>query len=64
VINNAGVLQGRTTIENVTPALMMSHYVTNCMGPLFVVQQLLKADLLPRGALIANLTSLVRPSPP
>jgi hypothetical protein len=42
---------------------MLECYRINAMGQVFVVQQLLKQNLLQSGALIANLTSLVRRPP-
>lgn len=64
LINNAGMLE-RCTLEDVSEDAMISSYRVNCMGPLFTVQALLKQKLLHSGALIANVTSLVRcPSPP
>eukprot|EP00892_Ulva_mutabilis_P005271 jgi/Ulvmu1/3115/UM015_0155.1 len=58
LINNAGMLE-RCTLEDVSEDAMISSYKINCMGPLFTVQALLKQKLLPHGALIANVTSLV-----
>lgn len=59
LINNAGMLE-RCTLEDVSEDAMISSYRVNCMGPLFTVQALLKQKLLHSGALIANVTSLVR----
>jgi NAD(P)-dependent dehydrogenase (short-subunit alcohol dehydrogenase family) len=61
VINNAGVLL-RGGIEDTSPELMIESYKVNCMGPIFVVQALLRKSLLKQGALIATVTSLVRPA--
>jgi hypothetical protein len=48
------------SLEEVTPEEMLQCYTVNTIGPILVVQQLLKHKLLPSGALIVNISSLVR----
>jgi NAD(P)-dependent dehydrogenase (short-subunit alcohol dehydrogenase family) len=61
VINNAGVMLGREGILQTSQEAMLETYAINTLGPIFVVQALLKQNLLKSGALLATLTSLVRP---
>ena len=59
LLNCAGIREF-ATIEDVQPVQMLNSYKINAMGPIFTVQALLRHKLLQQGALIANVTSLVR----
>ena len=59
MLNNSGIMRSADLLE-VTPEDMLEHYKVNCMGIIFTVQAVLKQQLLQSGALIANVTSLVR----
>ena len=60
VINNAGVYGSRISLETVTAEDMLFTYKANTIGPLLVVQQLLKNKLIGKPAtLVGNVTSKV-----
>ena len=60
VINNAGVYGNRVSLDTVTAEDMMFTYRANTIGPLLVVQQLLKNKLIGKpGTLVGNVTSKV-----
>mmetsp|Transcript_13392 Transcript_13392/g.35997 ORF Transcript_13392/g.35997 Transcript_13392/m.35997 type:complete len:330 (-) Transcript_13392:1437-2426(-) len=63
LINNAGVVgtdgYNKWTIEDTDPEEMMYCFSANAIGPVVVVQQLLKRNIFGRGALIANVSSKV-----
>jgi NAD(P)-dependent dehydrogenase (short-subunit alcohol dehydrogenase family) len=59
LLNCAGIRE-YATLENVTTEQMLNSYRINAVGPLLTVQALLRHGLLQRGALVANVTSLVR----
>ena len=59
LLNCAGIREF-AGIDDVTPEQMLNSYRINAMGPLFAVQKLLKYRLLQKGALVANVTSLVQ----
>lgn len=60
VINNAGVYGSRISLETVTAEDMFLTYKANTIGPLLVVQQLLKNKLIGKPAtLVGNVTSKV-----
>ena len=59
LLNNAGTLRDADLLE-VTPEDMLESYKVNCIGIIFTVQAALRQQLLQSGALIANVTSLVR----
>lgn len=64
LINNAGVMLEREGILHISQENMLETFTVNTLGPIFVVQALLKQNLLKSGALLATLTSLVCcPSP-
>ena len=69
VINNAGVYGPQITLETVKAEDMLFTYQANTIGPLLVVQQLLKNKLIGApGSLVGNVTSKaicdLTPSPP
>ena len=58
VINNAGVYGPQISLETVTAEDMLFTYQANTIGPLLVVQQLLKNKLIGKpGSLVGNVTS-------
>lgn len=60
VINNAGVYGRRSDVETVTADDMLFTYRANTIGPLLVVQQLLKKKLIGKpGSIVGNVTSKV-----
>ncbi|EFN56763.1 hypothetical protein CHLNCDRAFT_144233 [Chlorella variabilis] len=61
VINNAGIYGRRVGLSDVTYDDMLATFVTNCVGPLLVVQQLHKRGLLggTSPSVVANVTSKV-----
>ena len=60
VINNAGVIGRRINYETVTADDMIFTYRANTIGPLLVVQQLLKNKLIGKpGSIVGNVTSKV-----
>jgi hypothetical protein len=58
VINNAGVASWEG-LSQVTAEAMLRCFTTNAIGPLLTTQQLMKAGLLGRGSVVANMTSKV-----
>jgi len=60
VINNAGVYGSKINCETVTAEDMLFTYRANTIGPLLVVQQLLKNKLIGKpGTIVGNVTSKV-----
>ena len=60
VINNAGVYGAKINLETVTADDMLFTYRANTIGPLLIVQQLLKNKLIGKpGSLVGNVTSKV-----
>ena len=60
VINNAGVYGARINLETVTADDMLFTYRANTIGPLLIVQQLLKHKLIGKpGSIVGNVTSKV-----
>lgn len=60
MINNAGVVDNWSDLEDVTPKDMLHCFTVNTMGPLFVTQQLETRGLLGgEASVVANVTSKV-----
>lgn len=60
VINNAGVYGAKVNLKTVTAEDMLFTYQANTIGPLLVVQQLLKNKLIGKpGTIVGNVTSKV-----
>ena len=59
VFNNAGIARWGG-LESVNEGDLLDCFKVNTLAHIFVVQALLKRNLLQHGSLIANLTSLVR----
>lgn len=60
VINNAGVYGRRIDYATVTADDMLFTYRVNTIGPLLIVQQLLKNKLIGKpGSIVGNVTSKV-----
>lgn len=61
VVNNAGVISGFRSLQEVRPEDMMHCFSVNAMGPLFVCQALLKEGLIGGNTetLVGNVTSKV-----
>lgn len=47
-------------LEQVDPHELIGLFTVNAVGPLLVIQRLLRAKLLKKGSIIVNLTSKVR----
>ena len=56
----AGIYGPRLNFDTVTAEDMIQTFTTNAIGPLLVVQQLCRHNLIPPGSLVANVTSKVR----
>ena len=60
VINNAGVYGAKINLKTVTAEDMLFTYRANTIGPLLIVQQLLKNKLIGKpGSIVGNVTSKV-----
>ena len=46
-------------LDTVDSTEMLKLFTVNAVGPLLIVQRLLRADLLGQGSLVANMTSKV-----